>query len=77
MPIFSTPTVFYLPFQRLTVGIEVNCCKSHSMGRATIEGRNAVGLIHTKRSAEESTIIEVIKIEVTTLTIKLFSYIIA
>ena len=56
-----TPTILDLPLHGLTRSIEVYSLEGHGVRRATVEGLDALSLIHVKGIAEERSVIVVIK----------------
>ena len=56
-----TPAILYLPLHGLARSIEVNSLEGHGVRRATIEGLDALSLIHIEGIAEERSVIIVIK----------------
>ena len=56
-----TPAILYLPLHRLTRSIKIHSLEGHGVRRATIEGLDALSLIHVEGIAEERSVIVVIK----------------
>ena len=50
--VVSSPAVFHLPLHRLAVLVQVYGGEGHGVGRAAVEGFDALGLVHAEGDAE-------------------------
>ena len=56
------PAVLYLPLDGIAVAVEVNCHQGHCVRAATVEGLDALLLVHAEGGAQQASIVEVVDV---------------